>query len=657
MIKKMNIIDEYRKFFPDFSKGRPLKSIQKRAINSVITNGNTLCIMPTGSGKSLVYWLTGCILGGITIVVSPLKALIDEQVEKLNAMNISAVAIHGDISAKKQIELLKNIANKLITPKFIFVSPERLATDGFFEYCIKLRREEVHLFVIDEVHCVSQWGLSFRPFYRDIASFIENVFDFKPKMLALTATLNPLEVDDVLAEFQIKRENVVKDQTLMRSEIQLNIFKFDKEDEKEEKLWQLLKIHEREKILVYVYRKYNNRGVEELSDSANQKGFTSAPFHGDMSSAQRSEIIEKFKNDEVNIVFATNAFGMGIDIPDIRTVIHFMIPESIEQYYQEIGRAARDGKPANSYLLYSDKNIKIKGSSFIDNSFPDREKLVEVFGKYFDDKEIVGIPYFDDEDLQMCLQYFVKCGAISVIAKGFAELVPLFNVKSQQLQKIVEATKVKSLVAASLKTKTDIVEIINLVYRCLVSGEAEADKLDKRIIVRVNTKDLSEEQLSEIEGVIAERKAYRHGLMDLFVQKIEVTSSSNELHQEIGQYFGVDKDKLNLIYSTERGDKVRSKSEVIIANLLFDHGINYEYERPLKIGNIVIRPDFTIIMPNNQIYYWEHLGMLNLEKYDDDWINKLKLYDDHCEGQLITTYESTGLSDSVLEQIEKLKHL
>lgn len=657
MIKNMNIIDEYKKYFPEFSKVRPLKSIQEKAINNIIEDGNTLCIMPTGGGKSLVYWLAGCILSGITIVVSPLKALIDEQVEKLKALNISAVAIHGDISAKKQMELLKNIANKLVTPKFIFVSPERLATDGFFEYCIKQRQKEVRLFVIDEVHCVSQWGLSFRPFYRDITAFIDYVFDAKPKILALTATLNPREVDDILAEFDIKRENIIKDQTLMRSEIQLSIFKFDKEDRKENQLWQLLKVHGKEKILVYVYRKYNNRGVEELSILANQKGFKSMPFHGDMSSVQRSEIIEKFKNDEVNIVFATNAFGMGIDIPDIRTVIHFMIPESIEQYYQEIGRAARDGKPANAYLLYSDKNIKIKGSSFIDNSFPCRDKLIEVYNKYFADKEIASIPYFDDEALQMCLQYFVKCGAIDIIAKGFAELVPMRNVKSPQLRKIIDSTKIKSLVAASKKTNTNIVEVINLVYHCLVSGEAEADKLDKRIIARVNSKKLTDEQLSTIESIIVERKTYRHGLLDFFVQKIEITSSSNELHQEIGKYLGVDKDKLNLIYSTERGDKVRSKSEVIIANLLFNHGINYEYERPLKIGSIVIRPDFTIMTSDNKTYYWEHLGMLNLEKHDDDWINKLKLYDLYYAGHLIITYESTGLSDSVLEHIDKLKHL
>lgn len=138
----------------------------------------------------------------------------------------------------------------------------------------------------------------------------------------------------------------------------------------------LLKIHKNEKNLIYVYRIESERGVKRLSEKALEKGYKSICFHGDMTAKERKEIISKYKNNDINIIFATNAFGMGIDIPDIRTVIHFMIPESVEQYYQEVGRAARDGKAANAYLLYTNKNIDVKRRYFIDGSFPSQDKLM-----------------------------------------------------------------------------------------------------------------------------------------------------------------------------------------------------------------------------------------------------------------------------------------
>jgi len=189
----INIEAEFIKYFPHLAKAFApdgLREYQKKAVFNVVNNGNTLCVMPTGGGKSLVYWIAGLILGGITIVVSPLIALIDEQQEKLVAQGIEALTLHGHIDASKQVKLLKDFANGVINPRFIFVSPEKLATDGFFEYCIKIRRDEIKLITIDEVHCVSQWGISFRPFYRHIYDFIKKVFnDERPKLLALTATL------------------------------------------------------------------------------------------------------------------------------------------------------------------------------------------------------------------------------------------------------------------------------------------------------------------------------------------------------------------------------------------------------------------------------------------------------------------------------------
>ena len=656
-----NIVSSFNKHFPvlsaEFKKdNKELKSHQIKTIKNVVSKNNTLCIMPTGGGKSLIYWLSGMLTGGISIVISPLISLIGEQEEKLKKENIEVLALHSNLSAKEQTITLKNFANGLISPKFIFAGPEKLATDGFFEYCIRKRKKEIKLIVIDEVHCVSQWGASFRPFYRNISDFIDKVFgDESPKILAMTATINPKELNDICEEFNISKENIIKDSSLMRSEITLHKIKFSNENDKDNKLWDLLNIHKNEKTLVYVYRKKVKRGVEELSERANkQHGLKSVCFHGDMDSDERMEIIKKFKNDEINIVFATNAFGMGIDIPDIRVVIHFMIPESVEQYYQEIGRAARDKKAANAYLLYSNKNIDVKRKHFIDASFPDREKLVHVFKKM-----TPTLPYFDDEEIQQCLHYYLDCGIIRIIAKGFSDLKMLYDIESKDLNTIFDSTKTKSLISSAKKSKKMVTDIIDLVYNGIITDKVKYTKPpDKRLIIDIIGDKLSDNQMDAIMGVIDQKRKYKHGLLDYLVFTIENNNSSNELHQEIARYLGVDKHMLNKIYSTSKGDKVRSKSEVIIANLLFQHNIKYEYELPLEYEHgKYIEPDFTIFLSNNEKIFWEHLGMLGSETYDENWLNKMKIYDDYYPRSLRKTYEGVTITESALELINEIKSM
>lgn len=214
--------------------------------------------------ENLRYWMAGLELGGISIVVSTLTALIAEQAEKIREQGYDVLAIYGGVPITKQIAMLKKIANGGRTPDFIFLSPEKIATDGFLEHCLKKRSEDIKLLVIDEVHCVSQWGISFRPFYKRIPAFMDALFgsDNWIRILALTATLNPKEVTDICSSFKITRQNIIKQNLIMRREIQLHVQKFITEDEKEAKFWDIIKIHQDEKILVYVYRKYSKRGVK-----------------------------------------------------------------------------------------------------------------------------------------------------------------------------------------------------------------------------------------------------------------------------------------------------------------------------------------------------------------------------------------------------------
>jgi len=587
--------------------------------------------------------------------------LLYEQSEKIREQGYEVLTIHGGINANQQISLLTKFSKKEINPDFIFVSPERISTDGFFEYCIKTRKDDIKLITIDEVHCVSQWGISFRPFYKRIPVFLNELYGEKawePKILALTATLNHKEIMDICEEFEIEQENIFKDKQLMRTEINIRVLKFSDENDKEDKFWDLLDIHRNEKTLVYLYRKYHQRGVEDLTKTAIDKGFKAIPFHGDMSAKERQEIIQAYKNDEINVVFATNAFGMGIDIPDIRVVIHFMIPESVEQYYQEVGRAARDKGAANAYILYTNKNVQVKKTHFIDNYFPTMEMLESCFTKITgNQKKLKTLQYYDDEDVQMCLPYYLDNGLIEIVCKGISNLSILSDINNKDLREVYDSTKTKGIIQSISRSGKDARQIVDLIYSSLITGEVNRSKsFDKCLIINSMFEFLSDEIKAHLQQYIEQRKKYKHDLLDYFVYLLDEDNSSIQLHQEIGSYLGVPKHSLNRIYSTSKGDKVRSKSEVIIANLLFEHNVDYEYEKKLfYIQDKWIEPDFSIKLIDGSEIYWEHLGLIGVETYDKRWKKKLKIYKAYYSDALMVTYEGVTITDEATKKIMEIK--
>lgn len=650
---------DFKKYFPQCQF--TLKDFQKRAISNVLDNGNTLCIMPTGGGKSVIYWMAAVEEQGIAIVISPLTALIAEQAKKLEEQGCDVLAIHGEISAEKQARLLTELAKGERTPQFIFLSPEKIATDGFLEYCLAQRRQEIKLVVIDECHCVSQWGTSFRPFYMRIPDFMDRLFgaDAWTKVLALTATLNPKELTDICESFHIDKSNIIREELLMRSEIQLHVQQFADEDEKTNKFWDIVRTHAGEKTLVYVYRKYKKRGVEDLCQTAIDKGYRAEYFHGDMSSSDRMAIVERFKSGETTLIFATNAFGMGIDIPDIRVVIHFMIPESVEQYYQEVGRAARDGLSANAYLLYTAKNIDVKRRYFIDNSFPTKELIEATFEKRTHGKTgLSTLAYFDDEEVQQCLPYYLRSGVIEITCKGFSGLSTLYNIQDESLQQYFNSTKKKGFITTLKKNPgLDAARLSQMVYEALVDGKAITSKaLERWLIVNVKASSIQNDAMEAILADIAEKKAYKHGLLDYFVNLLENFGDSLHLHQDIAYYLGTDKHQLKRIHQTADGTYVRSKSEVIISNLLHQYDIKYKYEEKLHYGQDGkwIEPDFTLYLADGRVLYWEHIGMLGQAQYDSNWLKKLDIYEVYFPGQLIKTYESGALSKDVEKLIKDI---
>lgn len=653
----LNLDNDFKALFPKLNY--ILNDFQKEVISNVVEKDSTLCIMPTGGGKSVIYWMTAAELKGICLVISPLTALIAEQALKIEEQGYETLVIHGGIDAMKQISILSDFANKRTNPQFLFASPEKIATDGYFEYCLKQRKDEINLIVIDEVHCVSQWGMSFRPFYKRIPDFLNNLYGSGQwaRILALTATLNPMELTDICDSFQIKKEHILKQTILMRSEIQLHTMMFVNEKDKEEKFWNLIEMHRDEKILVYLYRKKGDRGVEGLTQTALDKGYKAAEFHGEMTAKERMEIIDQYRSGVINMVFATNAFGMGIDIRDIRVVIHFMIPESAEQYYQEVGRAARDGGGANAYLLYSNKNIDVKRKFFIDRSFPTEEKLREVYKNIGKRSGCRVFQYFDNEDIQECLPYYMKCGLINIITKGFSGLSELDDIKDPELQKYFNSTEAKGYVKTVNKNDISPQHLSEVVYRAVLNGTVTLKKaLERWLVIEVTDTQISDEKMKIMLDDISEKRNYKHGLLDYFVYLIEDNPDSQHLHQEIARYLGMDKYHLNRIYKTIDGKYVRSKSEVIICDLLAKSGLKYEYERVLEYEpGKVINPDFTIFLDDGQKLYWEHIGMLGNEKYSEDWMKKMKIYKKFFPSQLLKTYESGAISSDAETIIQKIK--
>lgn len=651
----MNIENKIDRIFQThFSEvGNEVRPEQRIVIESVLAGNNTLALMPTGSGKSLCYWIAAKALGGITLVIFPLTALMDEQAAKLAQHGCQVLTLHSGKDPKKQYSELISLYNGQEKPGFIFLSPERLATDGFLEFVLRHIKNQLKLVVVDEAHCISQWGLNFRPFYKEIPFFLDNVFGAaaRPLILCLTATLNPKEREDICRDFDIASNNVIKSELLLRYSIHLRVVKVSDEKEKDALFWQELEQHKNEKLLVYIEnRSTGERSTEGLCKKALERGFTAAYFHADMKTDEKGKVIEDYKSGKIMVVFATSAFGMGIDIPDIRGVIHYRPPESTEQYYQQIGRVGRDGKPAWALLYYSDKNVSFRKSHFIEQSFPTTDQIREAFDLLSNNR--IGnnvVNYFDDAGVQAAYHYLIRSRVMRVVCKGVQDLT-IFetarDVKLPEFESYLQATPTGSPVIIAMRTNTAEPEIMEHVYGWLAKKKITTPRSPAKCLIVESFSDaLPDDMLDQILADAEAKKAYVTSILDEFVEILESYTDSTHLHQAIGEYLGVDKFQLGRIHETLVGDRVRSKSEVIIANLLFERNIPFIYELKLHAldGSGPYSPDFTIDW-NGKRYFWEHWGLYEMQDYRQKMDEKIAWYNQHFPGQLIETFEANTLS-------------
>ena len=343
--------------YPDF------RGIQRNIIESIASGRDTLGLMPTGGGKSITFQVPALAQEGVCIVITPLIALMKDQVLHLKERGILADAIYAD---KSRSEILQTLDNTIFGGvKILYVSPERLASEMFQT---KLRHIHVSFITVDEAHCISQWGYDFRPSYLQIA----DIREMKPgvPILALTATATPEVVEDIQEKLHFSEKNVFK-MSFERKNLAYVV------REAEDKQSEMIHILQNVGGSAIIYARSRKR-TKEMAQLLSQQGITATFYHAGLDPDVKDQRQKAWQKDEVRVMCATNAFGMGIDKPDVRMVIHIDCPDSLEAYFQEAGRAGRDGQKSYAVLLYN-KHDELKLSKRVEDTFPQKELIQDIY--------------------------------------------------------------------------------------------------------------------------------------------------------------------------------------------------------------------------------------------------------------------------------------
>ena len=361
--------------YPDFRPG------QERAVSSVLAGNDTLVILPTGGGKSLCYQVPALVLPGLTVVVSPLISLMKDQVDALHARGLPAAFINSSLKSGEVADRMARAQRGEL--RMLYVAPERFDVPGFAE---RVKAMGVSLLAVDEAHCISEWGHDFRPSYlriRDVRTRLGN-----PPTIALTATATPEVRRDIATQLALRSpETIITG--FDRTNLSYHVVRTRTDDDKDVALVQTLREHEG---LAVVYAA-TRRAVDRIASVLETARVRAVAYHAGLDDSHRREVQDAFMNERVRAIVATNAFGMGIDKPNVRLVIHHAMPGTLEAYYQEAGRAGRDGQPSTCVLLHAFQD-RFTHEFFINAAYPDRklvEAVHETLRRHADDKGVVQL--------------------------------------------------------------------------------------------------------------------------------------------------------------------------------------------------------------------------------------------------------------------------
>jgi ATP-dependent DNA helicase RecQ len=406
-----NSFNEILKKYFNYNSFRPL---QEDIINSVLQGKDTLALLPTGGGKSICFQIPALAKDGLCLVISPLIALMKDQVEHLRKKGITAFAIYSGMSRKEVINTLKVAGES--NCKFLYVSPERLETNLFKEY---LPSFNINLIAVDEAHCISQWGYDFRPPYLRIAVLREELKGVP--VLALTASATKEVQQDICDKLQFKQATIFR-QSFERPALSYSVFNADV------KINKITEILQKVAGSSIVYCK-SRRHTKEISDLLNMHGINADYYHAGLLHEQRNNKQEAWIKNETRVIVCTNAFGMGIDKSDVRTVVHADVPECVENYYQEAGRAGRDEKNAYVVLLYNDKELS------------DLQLLPDI---HFPSLENIRIVY---QSLMNYLQIPSGCGEGNYYDFDITDFIKKFKIDSQLVVYALKALEQEELIS------------------------------------------------------------------------------------------------------------------------------------------------------------------------------------------------------------------